>query len=184
MQIFISPGNRHCVSLAWKPTHLNNNGINFDINTNITKAQEIHLNSPSSAADNIKALTCSLETRNFHLWLPSSCKSCPLGQNIAFYTGCKIIQETDVILRHKTSWQIYHWNPLYSEGTNQPVMPFLTDSCVFLIRDRWKKTTLHSGLHSTSLHLHTQSFVNGKKHIPTFAWRWLFIQKGDFWHWQ
>ena len=25
-----------------KPTHLNNNGINFDINTNITKAQEIH----------------------------------------------------------------------------------------------------------------------------------------------
>lgn len=25
-----------------QPTHLNNNGINFDINTNITKAQEIH----------------------------------------------------------------------------------------------------------------------------------------------
>ena len=56
-----------------KNTHLNNNGINFDINTNITKAQEIHLNSPSSAGDNIKALTCSLETRNYHLWLPSSC---------------------------------------------------------------------------------------------------------------
>lgn len=25
-----------------KHTHLNNNGINFDINTDITKAQEIH----------------------------------------------------------------------------------------------------------------------------------------------
>lgn len=62
-----------CIFGPKKTTHLNNNGINFDINTNITKAQEIHLNSPSSAEDNIKALTCSLETRNFHLWLPSSC---------------------------------------------------------------------------------------------------------------
>lgn len=47
MQIFVSPGNSHCASLAWggekkQPTHLNNNGINFDINTNITEAQEIH----------------------------------------------------------------------------------------------------------------------------------------------